>query len=217
MNENIKAVLWDFGGVFTTSPFLAFERYERENGLPKDFIRAVNSQNPENNAWAKFESNQITREEFDRLFEDESRALGHPVRGADMLLLLSGEVRPRMVKALKKCKQHFRVGCITNNMKPADQTHQDQSAAASKSPTQPILALFDTIVESSIEGIRKPNPKIYEIACSRLNVSPDQCVFLDDLGMNLKPARAMGMTTIKVVDPDEAIAELTHATGLEFD
>lgn len=217
MNENIKAVLWDFGGVFTTSPFLAFERYERENGLPKDFIRAVNSQNPENNAWAKFESNQVTREEFDRLFEDESRALGHSVRGADMLLLLSGEVRPRMVEALKKCKRHFRVGCITNNMKPADQTQQDQSAAAIKSPTQPILALFDTIVESSIEGIRKPNPKIYEIACSRLNVSPDQCVFLDDLGMNLKPARALGMTTIKVVDPDEAIAELAQATGLEFD
>ena len=217
MNKSIRAVLWDFGGVFTTSPFLAFERYESEKGLPKDFIRSVNSQNPEDNAWAKFESNQVTAEEFDRLFEEESRALGHPVRGADMLLLLSGELRPRMIRALKKCKQHFSVGCITNNMKPTQQNDEESSGVAARSPNNHVLELFDVIVESSIEGIRKPNPRIYQIACERLNVTPDQCVFLDDLGMNLKPARAMGMTTIKVVDPDEAIAELARATGLEFD
>lgn len=216
MNGDIKAVLWDFGGVFTTSPFVAFNRYESENNLPENFIRDVNSTNPDDNAWAKFESNQVTREEFDGLFKEESAALGHPVPGSDVLLLLSGELRPRMVEALKKCKAHFRVGCITNNMKPAadDQPVAPQPQA---SPNQPIMALFDVIVESSVEGVRKPNPRIYEIACQRLDVQPSQCVFLDDLGINLKPARAMGMTTIKVVDPNDAIEELSEATGLEFD
>lgn len=216
MNSDIKAVLWDFGGVFTTSPFVAFNRYESENNLPENFIRDVNSTNPDDNAWAKFESNQVTREEFDGLFKEESAALGHPVPGSDVLLLLSGELRPRMVEALKKCKAHFRVGCITNNMKPA----ADEQAVAPQpqaSPNQPIMELFDVIVESSVEGVRKPNPRIYEIACKRLDVQPSQCVFLDDLGINLKPARAMGMTTIKVVDPNDAIEELSEATGLEFD
>ncbi len=212
---SIKAILWDFGGVLTTSPFEAFNRFEAAHDLPKDFIRRVNSTNPATNAWAQFESNTITTEQFDQLFEQESESLGHPVRGMRVLELLSGELRPRMVSALRKCKEHFKVGCITNNMKSGEgpsMARDEAKAAASQS----VMTLFDVIVESSVEGVRKPDPRIYEIACGRMDIAPDTCVFLDDLGINLKPAKALGMTTIKVIEEDQAIKDLTKATGILF-
>ena len=212
---SIKAILWDFGGVLTTSPFEAFNRFEAAHDLPKDFIRRVNSTNPTTNAWAQFESNTITTEQFDQLFEQESESLGHPVRGMRVLELLSGELRPRMVSALRKCKEHFKVGCITNNMKSGEgpsMARDEAKAAASQS----VMTLFDVIVESSVEGVRKPDPRIYEIACGRMDITPDTCVFLDDLGINLKPAKALGMTTIKVIEEDQAIKDLTKATGILF-
>ena len=212
---SIEAILWDFGGVFTTSPFEAFNRFEAAHDLPKDFIRRVNSTNPTTNAWAQFESNTITTEQFDQLFEQESESLGHPVRGMRVLELLSGELRPRMVSALRKCKEHFKVGCITNNMKSGEgpsMARDEAKAAASQS----VMTLFDVIVESSVEGVRKPDPRIYEIACGRMDIAPDTCVFLDDLGINLKPAKALGMTTIKVIEEDQAIKDLTKATGILF-
>ena len=212
---SIKAILWDFGGVLTTSPFEAFNRFEAAHDLPKDFIRRVNSTNPTTNAWAQFESNTITTEQFDQLFEQESESLGHPVRGMRVLELLSGELRPRMVSALRKCKEHFKVGCITNNMKSGEgpsMARDEAKAAASQS----VMTLFDVIVESSVEGVRKPDPRIYEIACGRMDIAPETCVFLDDLGINLKPAKALGMTTIKVIEEDQAIRDLTKATGILF-
>lgn len=215
MNLSLKAILWDFGGVFTSSPFEAFARFERERGLPEDFIRAVNSRNIDSNAWAQFESNKITREEFDELFRQESEQLGYSVQGTEVLALLSGEIRPRMISTLAECKKHYQVGCITNNMKPATEG-QSSTPVVRDSKTTEILSMFDTIVESSVEGVRKPDPRIYKLACDRLSCQPSECVFLDDLGINLKPARAMGMTTIKVVDPDVAIKELSTATGLTF-
>lgn len=215
-HTNVHAVLWDFGGVFTSSPFEAFNHFEQAHGLPKDFIRTVNSTNPDTNAWAKLEANTVSREAFDGLFHAESQAMGHAVRGSDVLTLLSGKLRPRMVNVLSECKKHFKVGCITNNIKPANPA-QDTPSTRQFTETGPIMEMFDVIIESSIEGVRKPSPRIYEIACERLGVEPVHCVFLDDLGINLKPARAMGMTTIKVVDPDDAIRELEEATGLKFD
>ena len=212
---SIEAILWDFGGVFTTSPFEAFNRFEAAHNLPKDFIRRVNSTNPTTNAWAQFESNAITAEQFDQLFERESESLGHPVRGVRVLELLSGELRPRMVSVLKKCKEHFKVGCITSNMKSGEgpsMARDEAKVAASQS----VMALFDVIVESSVEGVRKPNPRIYEIACDRMGVGPDGCIFLDDLGINLKPAKALGMTTIKVIEEDQAIKDLEKATGIRI-
>ena len=214
-NPSIHAVLWDFGGVFTSSPFEAFNRLEEELGLPKDFIRSVNATNHETNAWAQLEANEVSREEFDGLFRKESEALGHSVSGAEVLTLLSGKLRPRMVNVLASCKEHFKVGCITNNIKPSN-PEQNTPATRQFTETGPVMEMFDIIIESSIEGVRKPDPRIYEIACDRLGVKAENCVFLDDLGVNLKPARAMGMTTIKVVDPDDAISELEDATGLKF-
>ena len=212
----IEAILWDFGGVFTTSPFEAFARFEKARGLPKDFIRTINSTNPDSNAWARFESSVIDADGFDHEFRQEAHALGHSVRGKDVLELLSGEFRPRMIAALAECKKHYKVGCITNNMKragdgPAMATSDDRAEQAAK-----VMAMFDVIVESSVEGVRKPQPRIYEIACERLGVAPARAVFLDDLGINLKPARAMGMTTIKVVTEGQAIRELADVTELTF-
>ena len=215
----IEAVLWDFGGVFTTSPFEAFNRFEASRGLPENFIRTVNSTNIDDNAWARFESSEIDVDEFDEAFRLEAQALGHSVRGKDVLTLLSGEFRPRMARVLTECKRHYKVGCITNNMK--NTPTQPPAYAPASNPeraarTAAILEEFDVVVESSVEGIRKPDPRIYRLACDRLGVAPENAVFLDDLGINLKPARAMGMVTIKVVTQDQAIADLEQATGLKF-
>jgi putative hydrolase of the HAD superfamily len=211
----VEAVIWDFGGVFTTSPFEAFNRYEAAHGIPKDLIRTVNATNPLENAWALFERAEINRGGFDMKFLEESTALGHPVRGADVLPLLAGDVRPRMVEALKQCKQHFKVACITNNMA---QGHGPGMAANAEGASRSagIMALFDVIVESSKAGIRKPDPRIYQIACEKLGVEPSGCVYLDDLGVNCKPAAELGMKAIKVVTEAQALADLEAATGLTF-
>jgi putative hydrolase of the HAD superfamily len=211
----IEAVIWDFGGVFTSSPFEAFNRLEAEKGLPKDLVRKVNSTNPDGNAWALFERNEIDAGDFDRLFLEESTALGHPLRGAEVLPRLSGELRPRMVAALKACKQHFKVGCITNNVVSMHSPGQDEGQRAAGAMAQ-VMPLFDAIIESSKAGVRKPDPRIYLMMCELLAVEPRACVYLDDLGINCKPAAALGMKAIKVVDVDQTLAELAEATGLRF-
>lgn len=211
----IEAVLWDFGGVLTTSPFEAFNRYERERGLPRDFIRTINATNPENNAWARFESSEVDLHQFDTLFAEESQAAGYRVPGREVIELLSGDVRPRMVEVLKQVKRHYRVACITNNVRSG---HGPGMAISSERANRvaEVMALFDLVVESSVEGVRKPNPRIYQITCERLGVAPERTVFLDDLGINLKPARALGMQTIKVLSEHQAIEELRALVGLEF-
>lgn len=210
-----QAILWDFGGVLTTSPFDAFNRYEQEHGLPRDFIRGINARNHETNAWALFESSQCTREEFDRLFEAESRAAGHALPGRVVLDLLGGDVRPRMVEVLKRCKQSYHCTCLTNNMNMGTEAGMwgttERAAAVAE-----VMTLFDLVIESSKEGIRKPDPRIYQLACERMGVAPERVVYLDDLGINLKPAKAQGMTTIKVTSEAQAIADLSRVLGVEF-
>lgn len=204
---SIEAIIWDFGGVITTSPFESFNRFEIERGLPKDFIRTINATNPETNAWAQFESSAVTLEEFDGLFAAEARARGHHVGGREVVALLSGDVRPRMVNVLKRCKEQYRIACITNNVRSGEGPGMARTAEKA-STVAGVMQLFDLVVESSIEGIRKPNPAIYTLTCRRLGIDPTRAVFLDDLGINLKPAAAMGMRTIKVGDPAAALAEL---------
>jgi putative hydrolase of the HAD superfamily len=203
------AVLWDFGGVILSSPFEAFNTYEVTNGLPLDFIRSVNATNPDTNAWARLERTEISPSEFDPLFAEESEALGHRVPGVDVLGLLSGEIRPEMVALLDRViDAGYRTACLTNNV-VADPSSSDRAAAVGA-----VMARFDAVVESSKVGVRKPEPRFYELACEMLGVQPSGCVFLDDLGINLKPAAAMGMTCIKVVSAAQAIADLT---GLLFE
>ncbi len=208
----VEAVIFDFGGVLTTSPFEAFARFERERKLPADIIRRTNAANHLDNAWAKFERAEVDIEAFDQLFADESRALGAEVRGRDVLPLLAGDLRPEMVEALKRIGDSFKTGCITNNL-PANAIG---SAAGRTLYIAEVMALFDHVIESAKIGLRKPDPRIYQMMVETLGVDPSNCVYLDDLGINLKPARAMGMTTIKVATGPQAIAELEAATGLKL-
>src|ERR1700761_5999899 len=206
----IEAVIWDFGGVLTTSPFEAFARFEAERGLPADIIRRVNTANHLENAWAKFERAEIDLEAFDVLFAAESLALGVEIRGKDILPLLYGELRPEMVAALRRVRAKFRTGCITNNL-PANSIGSQGGRALYVAE---VMALFDHVIESAKIGLRKPDPCIYQMMTEALGVDAKACVYLDDLGVNLKPAREMGMTTIKVLNAQQAIVELEAATGL---
>ncbi|MFV0280588.1 MAG: HAD-IA family hydrolase [Rhodoblastus sp.] len=203
----IEAVIWDFGGVITTSPFEAFARFERERGLPKDFIRTVNATNHLENAWAKFERAEISHAAFDGMFASEARALGHEVRGADVLPLLAGSPRPEMVEALRRIHARMKTGCITNNLPAAE------SGAMAAMYKKDIMAMFNHVIESAKIGLRKPDSKIYAMMVEALGVDPAKCVYLDDLGVNLKPARDMGMKTIKVMEPGPALDQLQGYVG----
>jgi putative hydrolase of the HAD superfamily len=206
----IEAVIFDFGGVLTSSPFEAFARFETARGLPVDIIRRTNAANHLENAWARFERAEVDIETFDQLFAEESRALGAEVRGREVLPLLQGELRPEMVEALKRIKAQFKTGCITNNL-PANAIG---SLTGRSLYIAEVMVLFDHVIESAKIGLRKPDPRIYAQMVDTLKVDPKNCVYLDDLGVNLKPAREMGMTTIKVTSGAQAIAELEKATGL---
>jgi putative hydrolase of the HAD superfamily len=204
----IRAVIFDIGGVIITSPFDSFARYEVDNGLPAGLLRRLNATDPDGNAWARLERGEVDLAGFAELYEAEARAAGHTIDGRAVLLLLSGEVRPAMVEAVRRCGERLRTALLTNNFPVPGDNGADPAAAMAA-----LVDLVDVVVESSRVGLRKPDPAIYHLVCDELGVTPDQTVFLDDLGVNLKPARALGMTTIKVVDPDEAIAELEAVVG----
>ena len=210
-----SAILWDFGGVFTSSPFEAFNALEERLGVPADFIRHTNAINPESNAWAQFESNSVSLDEFDVLFADESEARGYRIPGKEVIAMLSGTLRPRMVEVLKECKKHYKVACITNNVRAGEGPGMARKKSKANAVAK-VMALFDLVVESSIEGVRKPNPEIYTLTCERLGIACSDAIFLDDLGINLKPAKALGMRTIKVVSEAQAIDDLAGITGLTF-
>lgn len=200
---NYKAVIWDFGGVITSSPFEAFNKFELDNNLPKDIIRTINSENPDDNAWAKFERNDIDINEFDTLFSKEADKKGFQISGKQVVKLLSGDIRKPMVDFLLSLKENYKLGCITNNIQNSKDDKVNHLNQASQ-----VMKIFDHIIESSKVGLRKPDPKIYYMSCDALGVKPEECIYLDDLGINLKPARKIGMTTIKVIDPNEAINEV---------
>jgi putative hydrolase of the HAD superfamily len=203
----IRAVLFDFGGVISTSPFESFARYEQDNGLPDGFLRGLNAANPDTNAWARHERSELTYDAFCDAYEAEALAAGHAVDARAVLGCLAGAIRPEMIEAIRRCHERLRTGLITNNITSMTDGEGDANMLTV------VDGLFDVVVESSKAGVRKPDPRIYELACELLEVPADAIVFLDDLGVNLKPAKAMGMTTIKVVDPDLALQELEAAVG----
>jgi putative hydrolase of the HAD superfamily len=203
--DAVTAVLFDFGGVILSSPLEAFDAYEKRQGLPAGIIRRINQTDPDNNAWAKLERGDVDAEGFAALFEAEASALGAEIDAHEVLSLLVGEPRPVMVDALHRLrKAELPIGLLTNNIAPMPREGE----------LGEVLALFDSVVESSVEGIRKPEPEIYRIALQRLGVDAESCAYLDDLGVNLKPARAIGLHTIKVGDPHVALAELSEITGI---
>lgn len=200
--------MFDFGGVISSSPFEAFAHLEAKHGLPADFIRTVNATNPDTNAWAKLERGEVDLETFGRLWSGEARALGHELDGRLVLEQLAGEIRPQMVDAIRTCRTRYKTACLTNNFTRAEAVLSEEVAA--------VYGLFDAILESRVLGVRKPDSRFYELACESLDVEPGQCVFLDDLGVNLKPARALGMHTIKVTNPHVALSELGELVGLSL-
>ena len=205
----IRAAFFDFGGVILSSPFEAFNGFEERNGLPRDLIRTINSTNPDTNAWARFERSEVGFEEFCELFEAEARERGHELSARELMPLLLGEIRPAMVEAVRRCRARLITAMLTNNWV----SHGDRPLERVPEGRDDVLDLFDHVVESSRVGVRKPDRRFYEIACETAGVEPREVVFLDDLGVNLKPAAAMGMTTIKVVDPAIAIKELEQVVG----
>jgi len=204
----VRAVLWDFGGVILSSPFEAFASYEREHGLPTGFLRQLNATNPDTNAWAKLERSEVDLRGFAELYEAEADAAGHRIDAGAVLALLSGEVRPAMVQALRRIKgEGLAQACLTNNVAGTEAVRPDVAE---------VMALFDAVLESSKLGVRKPDPAFYDLALETVGVAPEEAVFLDDLGVNLKPARALGIRTIKVVDPTDALAELQSVVGFDL-
>jgi putative hydrolase of the HAD superfamily len=217
--EAITAVFWDFGGVILSSPFDAFARYEETQGIPKGTIRGLNATNPDTNAWAKFERSDVTFDEFCHLFETEARDAGHVVDARQVMALLHGEIRPEMVNALRQCKSAgLKIACLTNNVQTSQSHGSDGPAqdAETRHDVAEVMAMFDHVTESRHAGVRKPEVRFYELACEAVGVRPTEVVFLDDLGINLKPAAAMGMRTIKVTDPDRALAELEKHLGISL-
>jgi putative hydrolase of the HAD superfamily len=216
MTSGIKAVLWDFGGVITSSPFDAFNRHEAARGLPHNLIRRINAIDPDSNAWARLERDEIDAAGFDALFASEAAVLGFDVRGGEVLALLSGDIRPRMVAALDACRAAgFTLGCITNNARVGHGAGMTTDVAKATAITG-ILARFDAVIESSKAGLRKPDPRIYELMCETIAVPPAACVYLDDLGINCKPAAALGMTAIKVTSEAQALDDLGRVLGMRF-
>jgi putative hydrolase of the HAD superfamily len=208
--SSVQAVIWDFGGVISSSPFEAFARYEAERGLPKDFLRTVNATNPHDNAWARLERSEYDHAAFDEAFARESLALGHEVRGRDVLPLLSGQIRPEMVEALRRISARLKTGCITNNFKSMSASPMGGLYKGE------IMGLFHHVIESAKAGLRKPDPRIYLMMTDALKVDPSACVYLDDLGINLKPARDLGMKTIKVGEPGPALQALQDHVGFDL-
>jgi len=216
---DVDAVLFDFGGVLSTSPFETFARYEASRGLPDGFIRTVNAANHHDNAWARLERNEIGFDEFCDAFESDALAAGGRLDTRALFAALSLDLRPEMVEVVRRCGVAFKTGLLTNNFvsSMADPAAGGgDPAGAGTSPLGDVLALFDVVVESSVVGVRKPDPRFYLLACERLDIAPERAVFLDDLGVNLKAARALGMVTIKVGDPAEAISELEAVVGMSL-
>jgi putative hydrolase of the HAD superfamily len=211
-----KAVIFDFGGVITSSPFEAFNRMEVARGLPQNFVRQVNSNNPDNNAWAKFERAEIDTAQFDALFAQEAQALGHSLDGASVIACLAGDIRLDMVAALDQLKAGgYLLGCITNNV-PAGKGAGMAGSTEKADAVEAIMARFDHLIESSKAGVRKPDPRIYQMMCDALDVAPAACIYLDDLGINCKPAAALGMAAIKVTSGQQALHDLGALLELTF-
>lgn len=209
------AVLFDLGGVVLGSPLHAIRDYERELGLDRNAINLVAANTAPSGAWSRLERGELDLDRFYPAFEADCREAGIEMDARVMMHRMSLATAPRqeMLQAISTLRgAGLRVGALTNNWAHTE----DPEAATQSDGTRELKGHFDVFIESSVEGLRKPDPKIYVLACERLARDPAEVVFLDDIGPNLKPARAMGMATIKVEDPHDAIGELETHVGLEL-
>ena len=212
MTNDVRAVLFDFGGVILSSPIEGFLAYEAAAGLPRGFLQSLNVRDPDTNAWACMERGELSEDEFYARFEAEARAQGGTIDAREVLRRLTGRVRPEMVDVLRTLRARYTTVCVTNNMRIGFGTAIASSPELAAEIAD-VMALFEHVIESCKIGARKPERRFFEHACQAAGIPPEACVFLDDLGMNLKTARAMGMTTIKVTAPAAAIEELERVLG----
>ena len=212
----VGAVIFDLGGVVFPSPFEAFDVYDGRTGLPAGTTRKIVRQSSETGAWAALERGGLTMDQFCAALDAEAAELGHEITTAAVMATIAemSGARPEMVGAIRRLRDHgIRAGALTNNW--IDERTEVGRVGGFGGHTD-LASLFDTIVESARVGLRKPDPRIYALVCERLGVQPPGCAFLDDLGINLKPARELGMTTIKVVDPVDALRELSAVVGIDL-
>ena len=208
---DIKAVIFDIGGVIQESPLAFVKEYEARNGLPEGFIGGLvgNYAARPDGAWQRLERGELLLDEFCRIFDSEIASRGYSVSTAAMMLEMADYVvaRPRMLEAVRRIRAHgLKTAALTNNWLMEE---KDEEREALKSH-------FDAYIESSRTGLRKPDPRIYELTCGTLDVLPAESAFLDDIGANLKAAARLGMLTIKVTDPDDALRELGEAIGIDL-
>lgn len=209
---DIRAVLFDFGGVILSSPIDGFRAYERAQNLPAGFLQRLNTTDPDSNAWARMERGELDEATFCARFEAEAAAHGYTIDARTVLGQLTGQIRPELVDVIRTLRTRYHVACLTNNMPVGHGSAMARTPELAAAIVE-VMALFAHVVESCKIGARKPEPRFYSRACEIVGVAPEHCVFLDDLGINLKPARAMGMATIKVSDPAQAIADLEVVLG----
>lgn len=207
--DPIRAVIFDLGGVVLESPLHVIAAYEAEQGLPAGIVNRVVVGAGSQGAWARHERGELDYPSFVAAFERECAGAGAAVSVRELMRRIdeSAVPRPQMVRAVDRLGEAgVATAALTNNWHGLEGTH----------PRHGLRDHFDVFVESAVEGLRKPDPAIYQLVCGRLAVAPSQCVFLDDIGANLKPARAMGMVTIKVGDPDAALADLQAQVGVDL-
>lgn len=205
--SEISAIIFDLGGVVLGSPLHAIAAYERELDIPAGFVNGVVVDTAPSGAWSRLERGEISLDVFYRDFDAECAEAGEKISAREMMgrMAVASQPRPKMLAAIAELRERaFKVAALTNNW-----VSEDPSQATSL-----LSPHFDLFIESSVVGLRKPDPRIYQHACQQLEIEPSQAVFLDDIGSNLKTARALGMTTIKVVDPNTALAELAAVLGL---
>jgi len=207
-----NTVLFDLGGVVLGSPLHAIRDYEQELGFERNAINLVAANTAPHGAWSRLERGEIQMEAFYTLFESDCSATGLSIDARVMLQRMSeaSGPRPAMLTAIERLREAgFKVGALTNNWGHAEDADRSDG-------TRALRDRFDVFIESSVEGLRKPDPAIYRLACERLEVTPEEMIFLDDIGGNLKPAQAMGMATIKVDEPAQALSELSALVGFAF-
>jgi putative hydrolase of the HAD superfamily len=204
----LDAVIFDLGGVVMDSPLHAIARYEQAHGLPAGAIGRAILAAGDAGAWSRLERGELSLEAFLAPFEADCRACGVVVSATRLMAFIAEASRPRpaMLEAIRRIRARgVRAGALTNNW----------VTEAPRAP-HPVRSHFDAFVESSVVGLRKPDPRIYRLACRELGVEPPRAAFLDDIGGNLKSARALGMATIKVVEPEAALRELSHLLGFDL-
>jgi len=210
----IRAIIFDLGGVVLGSPLHAIAAYERELGIPENFVNRVVADSAPDGAWSRLERGEISMETFYTDFEADCQAAGQSISARAMFerMAQASLPRPIMLEAIRRIRAGgFLTAALTNNWA---ENETDGGGDGARDGTRALAKGFDVFVESSVEGLRKPDPRIYQLTCERLGISPSEAAFLDDIGSNLKAARALGMTTIKVDTPEQALTELGAVIGL---